>query len=164
MTIAQPPTADDEPKGLGGWLILIVVILVMAPISGVFALTDYGQVFQSFPLLTWPQISLMLMEVLFLIVLEVIAPTVLLYLMVKKLDIFPGAFMLWLLAAIGALGIDAALGYLFFSEALEANGTPFFSSDFVWKAAKAVAYALIWIPYMYNSNRVLNTFVNKQPV
>lgn len=164
MTIVQSPIADDEPKGLGGWLILIMVILAIAPIKGVLSLTAYGQVFQSFPFLTWPQISLMLLEVTFLVVLDVIAPIVLLYLMVKKLDIFPGAFMLWLLSSIASLCIDAALGYLFFSDFLEANGTHFFSSDFIWKSVRAVAYALIWIPYMYNSNRVLNTFVNKQPV
>lgn len=164
MTIAQPPTADDEPKGLGGWLILIIVILVISPIQGLLALAAYGPVFESFPLLTYPQMSLMLLEVAFLVVLDVVAPIPILYLMVKKLDIFPGAFMLWLLAAIGALGIDVALGYLFFSEFLEANGTPFFSSDFLRRTIWTVAYALIWIPYLYNSNRVLNTFVNKWPV
>lgn len=160
MTIAQPPAADDEPKGLGGWLILVMVILVISPIQGLLSLADYGPVFESFPFLTYPQISLMLLEAAFLVVLDVIAPIVILYVMVKKLDIFPGVFMLWLLAAIASLFIDVVLGYFFFSDFLEANGTPFFSSDFIHRATRTVAYALIWIPYMYNSNRVLNTFVN----
>ncbi|WP_269932334.1 DUF2569 family protein [Aminobacter sp. HY435] len=161
MTIAEPPVAEDEPKGLGGWLLVIMAILAIAPINGVFALAEYGQVFQSFPNLTYPQIFLMLLEVVFLVVLDLVAPVVLLYLMVKKLDIFPGAFMLWLLAAIASLCVDAALGYLFFSDFIEANGTPFFSSDFKRRFMRSVAYAVVCIPYMYNSNRVLNTFVNK---
>jgi hypothetical protein len=164
MTIAQPPAAEDEPKGLGGWLILVIAILAISPVFGSLELSKYELVMRNFAYLTGSQIVLVAVELTDLLVLDVLAPPIILYLMAKRLDVFPGVFVIWLVASIAVIFIYVALSYLLFNESLVAQGQEFFSPVFRRRAFTTVAYALIWIPYMYNSNRVLSTFVNKQPV
>ncbi|WP_395450204.1 DUF2569 family protein [Aminobacter sp. UC22_36] len=125
MTIAQPPAAEDEPKGLGGWLILVIAILVISPAFGLLELSKYEFVVRNFAYLSGQQMVLVAVELADLLLLDVLAAPIILYLMVKRLDLFPGVFIIWLVASVAVIFIYIVFSYLLFSDSLVAQGLEF---------------------------------------
>jgi hypothetical protein len=56
--------------------------------------------------------------------------------------------------------VDLFATYLVFREVIEASGEPFFDRQTMRAIMSAVILAAIWVPYMMQSRRVRNTFVN----
>jgi hypothetical protein len=58
------------------------------------------------------------------------------------------------------VAVDLLASYLAFREAFDASGEPFFDRETMRAIMSAVILAAIWVPYMIQSRRVRNTFVN----
>ena len=154
-------TAETKqgPVGLGGWLILPMLGLFAAPLVGLAEIGTYGEVSENWPYLTFAQSAVVLIELALNVVLVFLAPAALLFFMFKRLEIFPGWYMIWLGAVPIFLLGDALLVYAMFPEAF-ANGTEdVFDKETTRNITRSIVGAAIWIPYMMRSERVANTFV-----
>ena len=149
-------------EGLGGWLILVAFKLVTTPILMFLQVGEFTTIFEDG---TWEQLttpsseyyhSLWGIVIFGEIVLNiglVILSFVLLYKFFRKSRSFPSWFIFGLIFHCAFLFIDAlAIKLVLPSE-------PMFDPDTTKDFGKAVASAIIWIPYMLISKRVKNTFV-----
>ena len=157
----QPATpAITGPKGIGGWLIL--------PMLGMFAtlgvqlvgLTDAGQGFGNLNALNGLQSQMVVLEFCFNLVLFLAAPIALLVLFFNKDRKFPRYYIIWQIVGSAFVVLDLMLGYALFAQAYEASGTPFFDTTTLRSLLGSVIGVCVWVPYMMNSVRVKNTFVN----
>ena len=161
-TAALPPQtpATAGPTGIGGWLIL--------PMLGMFAtlgvqligLTKLGDVFGHLDALSSLQSNMIVLEFCINLVLFLAAPIALLVLFFNKDRKFPRSYIIWQIVGSAFVVLDLMLGYALFAQAYEASGTPFFDSTTIRSLLSSVVGVCIWIPYMMNSVRVKNTFVN----
>ncbi|QOF70231.1 DUF2569 domain-containing protein [Aminobacter sp. SR38] len=149
-------TPAPGPVGIGGWLLLPMLGLFAAPIVGVLQFTAYAEVFSGWQYLDTRLAVFIVAETAGNIVLAVVAPVVLLFFMFKRLEMFPGWYMIWATAAPVFLLADAAVAYALFAE----PGSEIFDKETVRGIARSFLSAAIWIPYMMRSERVANTFVN----
>jgi hypothetical protein len=158
--MSQTETANDGPKGLGGWLILPIVGLVLSPIRMVYQfVTDLLPVIDP---VVWARLTdatrpghqPMLAP---LIGFEVVAniamfafTLVLMWFFFHKSRRTPRLYIIWLaLLAVVQIG-DSALA--------SSAGLPM-DYESVRDVARSVITAAIWIPYFLVSKRVKNTFV-----
>lgn len=147
------------PVGLGGWLILPMLGLFATPLTGMAQMATYPDVSDAWPYLTLAQSTFITAEIAANAVLLFVAPIALLFFMFKRLEIFPGWYMIWAGVAPVILIGDALLGYAVFPEAF-ANGTAeIFDEETMRSIGRSIVGAVIWIPYMMRSERVANTFV-----
>lgn len=147
-------------RGIGGWLILVLIGLISALVKTIFALKGLLESSQ-------PEISVtitryitggrppifgvwVLYEVIFNAVVIVFI-TCLLILMISKSRFFPIFLIVYLIVDTFLYGIDYILGL---PNAI--NLVP--SQDGV---LLAFATAVVWIPYLLVSKRVKATFLNK---
>lgn len=161
MTIAQLPAAEDEPKGLGGWLILPMIGLLAAPL---FGLGHFGLPL-GFAKAELPEFQVDLLKtsffpyVLFYVVSSILGPIWLLVLMFKKKRSFPSMYVIWAVLNLALIVVDLALACAFFGELFRTRATSLL--DFVltslWRAAGLYGIGII---YMRRSLRVRNTFIN----
>ncbi|HEX6591249.1 MAG TPA: DUF2569 domain-containing protein [Moraxellaceae bacterium] len=159
-------TADNDVKGIGGWLILPAIGLIAIPIQIALSFyTDYLPIFRDggWELLTTPGSEHYHPLWARTIVYEIIGSAAYLlfglyvaFLFFSKSYKFP-AFMIVLLVA----NIVLAAGSLYLADlipAIEAGEKMQMSSEIT----RAVLSALIWIPYFVVSKRVKNTFVRPE--
>lgn len=152
LSIAPPAAAAKDLNGIGGWLILVAINLVLAPIGLLFALsTDFifllgGKI--QHVLASHPGVGGMLVfdgifDVALLAVLIVL--NILFY---GKKKIFPRWFIVFLaVSVIVSVAIrEFMFGYVPTYPSLTAFGS--------------FASACVWIGYFLNSERVKQTFVN----
>ena len=154
-------TSDIGPSGLGGWLLLIPVGLA----SGVFRTSGFV-LMTVIPLVsedTWhrlmspPEYHPLLMPLLLFQVLAnflfALASLALLYLFFRRSRRFPRALVTYLSLNVVYLVIVRLLGGFVpaMAEVLETRAA--------WiDLAVALVVAAIWIPYIFRSRRVSNTF------
>ena len=149
------------PSGLGGWLILFAIGLIIAPLSFFFSITEY-----ILPLLndgvTWreftdPNSTNYLPLFSFLVYFELIGNIIFLlfsifflYLFFTKKRSFPRVYFWFLIINLLFILIDELLA-----------NSMFVFDGFAYEETlrQAVPYA-IWLPYLRVSKRVKNTFVN----
>jgi hypothetical protein len=163
MEKAPPEPATDGPQGLGGWLILVVIGLVVTPLRiGYFMATVNWPLLRdgSWTILTTPGTAsyhplwgpFLIIEMignLGSIILAVIA----LILMLRKSRKTPKfAIALYTWSLIFVAGDMFAQSLI---PALAAEPDP----DSARELTRSVIAALIWIPYFLVSKRVRNTFV-----
>jgi predicted secreted protein len=161
---APEPRAAPEPKGLGGWLVVVGIGLVVAPIRiAVACVQTYVPLFQngSWELLTTPGTGtyhplwapLLLGELLVnLGFLQLFL--VLIFLFLRRARMFPRLYIAVLALNLAFLFVDALL-----LDSLAATGS---RTETAWTPLlQGLASAAIWIPYMLRSRRVRNTFVIK---
>jgi hypothetical protein len=147
-----------HPVGLGGWLILVFLHMILAIVSLVILIT-YGYL----PLMAdvavspneyepglGPFLKFELLMLLGFLIVE-IAALVFFY---KKHRLFPKiyigirlAYIVWLLLNAGAYRLIAP-------------DEPVFDSDTIGNLIQSRVAAVVWISYMLHSKRVANTFVN----
>ena len=156
-------TEDAKPSGIGGWLILPVIGLILLPINLlVMLVTIYSPIFTDgyWEVLTTPGSEIyhpmwapvLIYEVVGNIVF-LIGSLLLLVLLFRKHYLFP-KLMIWFLSVnVVFIGIDLFLADLIPSVAAEPD--PEGMKDFV----RSIITAVIWIPYFILSKRVQNTFV-----
>ena len=158
---------ENELQGLGGWLILVGIGVVIRPLillattvpvflpiflDGTWsALTTPGSELYHpyyFPLLLGEMIfnSIMLLALFYLI-----------YLYFSKHYLFPRFFIAIMLASLIIVPIDS----WFFT--LIDPSEPVFDSDTTREFVRLLVSSVIWIPYMLVSKRVHATFVAHRP-
>ncbi len=150
----------DGPVGLGGWLVLPMLGLFLCPVFGVAQFSVYKDILASWPFLNVYQSLFIAVELLGNVILIFVAPVVLLVFMFKRLEMFPGWYMIWAMASPVFLIADALLVPFVFPDAFSEPGSTVFDKETVRGISRSIWAAVIWIPYMMRSERVANTFVN----
>lgn len=158
------PNGDAGPKGIGGWLIVPLLGLIVSPIRIIFQTTT-----NLLPLLntsTWsaltnPSSSAYHSLLGPLIIFELVANATLVIFgfwvfaaFVTKSSVTPRLYIVWLSAFVAVQVADLAVG----------SQIPVVAAQLDHRSLgdlfRAVVGASIWIPYFLRSKRVANTFVN----
>ncbi len=152
-----------EPRGIGGWLILPIIGLIITSVYGIFTfIRDLLPVFKEglWPALTTPGSAayhpLWAPALIFELVMGVALialPIVLLMIMKNKSRRLPKLMVAWYVGVLLAQIIDVVLLSQIPAVANQPDG-----GDFKDLARAAVVCA-IWVPYFLISKRVKNTFV-----
>lgn len=149
------------PSGLGGWLVLIAIGLVITPITVVFTITEFNlpmlndtEIWREY---TDPNSAHYLPLFSFLIYFELIANIIillfsisLLYLFFTKKRIFPKIYFWFLIGNLLFIFIDEIL----------ANSMFVFEEFAYQETLRQAIPSAIWLRYLVVSKRVSNTFVN----
>ncbi|MBN9255864.1 MULTISPECIES: DUF2569 domain-containing protein [unclassified Mesorhizobium] len=153
--------AREEPEGIGGWLVLPMLGLVLTPIVGLIQLydTDYVGIFQNWRALSVLQNVLIAAELLVSGILNLTAPALLLFFMFKRWQIFPGWYIIWAAVTPVYLLLDPWAAHVIFPDTFPTLADAY-DKDTVRSISRTIWGAIIWIPYMMRSVRVANTFVN----
>ncbi|MFI0844545.1 DUF2569 domain-containing protein [Mesorhizobium sp. IMUNJ 23232] len=162
MSQAEASAQDigEGPRGIGGWLVLPLLGLVLTPVVVVLQLSEFGPVVEAWPLMSMGQSILVVVELICNFVLYFVLPPFLLVLAFRRRWEFPGLYIIWAAAVPFFLIADSLVGYWAFREVFEASGEGMFD-DKTWQGiVRSLWSAAIWIPYMMRSRRVQNTFVN----
>lgn len=160
-------TDNNELNGLGGWLILVGIGVVIGPISLLLALIPaYQPIFEDG---TWealttkgseiytPYFSSLLVSEIAFNTLLVGASVYLIYLFFSKHYLFPKLYICIMAASLIFIPLDAWLVVQVFPD------EPMFDPETTQDFGRSILTALIWIPYMLLSKRVRATFVQKMP-
>lgn len=157
MTIAQPPAAEDEPKGLGGWLILPMIGLLAAPLLGLGHL-DVLAGFMKEPL---PQYltKFLHFELIAYAIGSLALPIGLLVLMFMKKRYFPHLYVVWALMNIAVVVVHMFVAAAYFGNFFQTRATSLLDVllSGLWRAVGLYGIGII---YMRRSLRVRNTFIN----
>jgi hypothetical protein len=147
MTMPVADTLYSEPRGIGGWLILVMLGLVIAPF---FALGALGQGFTFLANDMTSGVRIFVISIIIFNLSMMIAWIVAAIRFFKRKRSFPKFFIMVLM-------IDF-LGVLIFTF-IEAG---VFDSPLTWENYKELirplVSLLIWAPYIARSKRVRNTF------
>lgn len=158
--MSQAEGVQDGPKGLGGWLILPMIGLVLSPFRmGIQFFNDLWPVFDA---AVWRQLNdaslpghrpmlptLIVVEVI--VNIAMFAFTVaLIWFFFNKSRRTPRLYVVWLAVLVVIQVIDSAL--------VSSLGMPV-DGDSMRDLIRSGITAAIWIPYFLTSKRVKNTFV-----
>jgi len=153
----------EEPRGIGGWLVLPILGLIVTLIYGLVTivrdvLPAFGR--DVWPILTTPGSAayhpLWAPALIFETVINiafVVIPIVLLVIMKNKSRRLPKLMIVWYLGVLLAQIIDLVLLSQIPMVASQTDSNDF--RDLI----RTVVTCLIWIPYFLISKRVKNTFV-----
>jgi magnesium-transporting ATPase (P-type) len=154
-----------ELRGLGGWLILVGIGVVFAPLRlALFILATYVPMFSdgTWEALTSPGSAdyhalwgpLIVGEIIFNTIM-ILAGVYLIYLFFSKHHLFPRLYIAVVLITLLVIPIDAWLVTLIIP------GKPAFDPATLKEFIRTLVGAMIWVPYMFISKRVKQTFVEK---
>jgi len=153
----------NELEGIKGWLILVGIGIVLAPLRLVVSLMQaYKPIFENgvWEKLTTEGSDNYIPNFQLLIVTEgaynaclIIASIYLIYLFVTRSNNFPKLFI-----AIGVVSIIGLIADSYFTSLVIAN-VDVFDAETAKELTKTIVGYGIWIPYMLKSKRVKNTFV-----
>jgi len=158
---------NNEVKGLGGWLILVGIGVVIGP----FRLSyEIGPLFYSiftdgtFEILTTPGSEayhqlwgpLLVFEGIFNS-LMILASFYLIYLFFSEHYLFPKVYIAIVLLSLFFIPLDAWIGSFILVD------EPVFDPATTTEFARTFFSAVIWVPYMFFSKRVKATFINGMP-
>ena len=158
---------DNELKGLGGWLILVGIGVVIAPIR---LLVTYVPLYKTiFEDGTWEALTtvgsevynplwapLLIGEIVYNSVM-VVASIYLIYLFFSKHYLFPKLYIAIIAISLVFIPLDAWL----VTKVLPSE--PMFDPETTKEFMRTLISGLIWVPYMLISKRVKLTFVEKMP-
>jgi len=161
MTSVTSP--QEGPRGLGGWLIFVAIGLLVNPIRLlVYLLSTYPPLFQTG---TWQELTtpgtpsyhalwapLLIFELLgnSLLILGCWGLLVFLF---RRSPRFPGLFVIFAVSNLVFIVLDAWLGSFVITD------EPMFDSTTARELGRSLFTVCVWVPYMYRSKRVRNTFV-----
>ena len=154
---------QNGPSGLGGWLILPAIGLVIMPFRvGAILLQIFVPIFTdgTWEILTTPGSDQYHPLWAGLIIFEflgnlgfIIAGIALVSLFFSKSRLFPKTYIAFLLINLCFILIDAWLGSFVITD------EPMFDPDTTKELVRSLVAVVIWVPYMMFSKRVRNTFV-----
>lgn len=148
------------PVGIGGWLVLPIIGLVITPLRGLFHLASYAELFQSLAVLTVGQRVFLVSEFIGNLIFLLVLPVVLLVLLFRKSASFPWLFVIWAAGGLAFLIIDLAVAQILFGDVLAASNQQLLDSESIPEVIRSLVLAVVWIPYIRMSKRVANTFVH----
>ena len=152
---------DRGPNGLGGWLILVAIGLVITPIILIFTITEYNlpvfndaEIWDTFtdPNSAYylPLFSLLAYFELIGNIIILLCSLLFLYLFFTKKKLFPKIYYWFLIVNLVFILIDELL-----------TNSMFVFEEFAFSETLRQAFTCaIWLPYLKVSKRVRNTFVN----
>jgi len=153
-------------KGLGGWLILVALGVVIGPIRLSFLIVStYSPIFNdgTWGLLTNPVSESYIPYFSPLLIFEILGNVIfiligiyMIYLFFSKHYLFPKIFIPYYIASLIFILLDAWLVSLIFD-------IPIFDPETMRELGRTLIGVLIWIPYMLVSKRVKVTFVEHKP-
>ena len=158
--------AEDEPApvGLGGWLILVGIGVVVSPF--VIGLSSYGTFMPIFEDGSWEYLTtpgtegyhswwgpVVIGEIAFNFAL-LVGHVILIALFFLKKKLFPSMYILLVVINIVGVLADAAIAKVLLPD------IPFFDEETKRTLLRSLFSAMIWVPYMHVSRRVKATFVN----
>lgn len=157
---------NNELKGLGGWLILVGIGVVLAPIRLLVAFIPvYAPILEEgvWGALTTPGSPayhplwgpLLMGEIGYNLAM-VAASVYMIYLFFTKHFLFPKVFIAICVASLVFIPLDAWIVTMIFPT------EPMFDPETTMEFIRVVIASLIWIPYMLVSERVKLTFVEKK--
>lgn len=158
---------DDDLKGLGGWLILVGIGVVLTPIRLLLStFTLYKPILEDG---TWEALTtagadayhplwapLLIGEMTYN-VLMIAASIYLIYLFFSKHYLFPKVYIALVLISLFFIPLDAWLVAMIFPD------EPIFDPHTTKEFLRTLIVGVIWIPYMLISKRVKATFVEHMP-
>jgi hypothetical protein len=153
------PFVASGPAGIGGWLILPMLGMILTPIAQLITLIGASSTLSHLdrfgPLVS----GLAMLEGLFNFGLFFVVPVLLLIQFFGASERFPRWYIAWTVASAIFVVLDLIVGWALFHTAFIASGRPFFDRDAMRAVFGALARLCIWVPYMMHSERVRNTFV-----
>ena len=162
--VGDDSAITDDLNGLGGWLILVGLGVVLSPMVLIFGLVKtYSGVFASgaWSLLTTPSSSLynplwkpIVLGELLANIAMIIASIMMITLFFSKKRLFPKLFVGFVLFGLTFILVDAA------AVSLLRPDQPMLDAATIGRFARSSVQAMIWVPYMFVSKRVRSTFVN----
>lgn len=157
MITVQPPTVEDEPKGLGGWLILPIVGLLAAPLLGL----GHLDVLAAFMKESLPRhlINFLQFELIAYVIGSLALPIGLLVLMFMRKRYFPRLYVAWALMNIVVVVVHMFVAGAYFGNLFQTRATSLLDVllSGLWRAVGLYGIGII---YMRRSLRVRNTFIN----
>lgn len=157
---------DEKLKGLGGWLILVGIGVVFAPIRMFIQLVPmYREIFSDGVLeaLTTPGSEAFTPGFMPFLVFELsgnglvfLASLWLIYLFFSKSYLFPRVYIAIATGSFLFIIVDTLIAARLFPE------FPVFDPDTMREIARSVFTVVIWVPYMLLSRRVKLTFVEER--
>ncbi|WP_159462028.1 DUF2569 domain-containing protein [Salirhabdus sp. Marseille-P4669] len=161
----KPVIKEKTYKGIGGWLILVIISLILTPLlSLLYIVESIIPILDSY---NWTLIkaadrTALLEPLLYfeLIInsLLIIVPLLLLFMMFKKSRKFPKFMIIYLVTALILNLIDAGAALYVFNDygvGEEVN------NEIYQSIARTFIFMGIWIPYFLKSKRVKATFLEK---
>jgi len=149
----------DAPSGLGGWLLLPPVMLVLLVIAGLFQLLAFPGLAEIAVGLPQWKVYMLSTQVLFSVLLGIVGPIVLLVLYFRTSRRFPRLFLAWALAYVAFSVLNHFAVIVLFGDMLGVAWSERFSLGALRSLLLAVVPVAVFIPYILNSRRVRNTFV-----
>jgi magnesium-transporting ATPase (P-type) len=156
---------NNKYEGLGGWLILVGIGLVISPLillaklSKVYLPMFNDGTWEALTTLTSESynssfLSFLLAGEMFFSSLMTLASLYLIYLFFTKKSFFPKLYIWILVFSLIIIPLDAILASSIFPN------KEVFDAEKIKEIGRIVLVSLVWIPYMLISKRVKATFVN----
>ena len=158
VLVAAGPAAAKEPRGIGGWLLVVAfgqllgLLLILVALGQMFFDPDTLQGFEQFPLASYGELAVTLALALL--------TTTTAILFFRKSRYFPRVFVCGLVAAFVLPALSVVWTALTLSAQLDKPLGVFLQleSQAIAQFMATIVAALIWIPYTLKSKRVRNTF------
>jgi len=162
--IIQKENTPKSIEGIGGWLILVAIGVVISPLRLLAELSKtYLPIFKDG---TWEALTspgsevynsafstLLIGEILFNS-LMVLASIYLIYLLFAKKSFFPKLYIWIIVFSLIFIPLDAVIVSSIFPEVQA------FDPETLKELAKTVIVGIVWVPYMLISKRVKATFIH----
>lgn len=153
-------------KGLGGWLILVGIGVVITPFRLLMIISStYLPLFKdgSWELLTDPASDSYYPNFDIVVIIEILGNSAfvlfsvyLIYLFFSKHYLFPKMYIVFIVANLVFIFADALLGSLVLDVAA-------FDAETIQAIVRPLISAFVWVPYLLVSKRVKVTFVEHKP-
>lgn len=155
---------NEKLQGIGGWLILLAIGLVMSPVRIIILIYQtYSDIFTtgSWEMLTtpgndayhplWKPILSSELAINFAII---IFSIVLIYVFFSKKKIFPKLFVAFALFSFFFIIADS------YAVTLVLPDEQMFDEETIKELSRSLTAIVVWVPYLYISRRAKNTFIN----
>ena len=151
-------TGVQGVSGIGGWLILPTLGLVLTPFLGLTTIMQSLPVLQGLGQLPVAQGTFIVFELVINVLFQAVAPVFLLIQLFQKRSTFPKFYQIFLALNLGFIVLDLCLAYALFKDVFDSGAAQMWDRDTMRAVAQGVIGCAIWIPYMSRSVRVRNTF------
>lgn len=148
------------PVGIGGWLILPLLLLVIVIVGGCLQLTVFLDLVEAAAMMSSAQRNVLSTQVVLNALVNIVCPVILLVYLVRKKLRFPRLFVIWAIAFVVFAIVNRATIHLVYATDLSLSLRGLFTLETLQSLLLSVLPVIVFIPYVLQSRRVANTFVN----